>query len=534
MNFAKVVERFRYIPSLFSDNSLTKKASLNALASTLEYAANIIVSFIVTPFMVFGLGDYYYGAWQILQRLVGYISPASGRPTQALKFALAKEQNSTDYELKRSFVGSTITVFALFLPVMTFFGSLLSWFVPYWIKTPVNYIWGVRVACALLVINLIITTLREIPHSALEGENKGYKRMGLSTFLVFIGGGFNWLALYFKMGIIGVASSTLLTSVITGIFFLQVVRTYAPWFGFVKPSKQSVRAFLGLSWWFLAWNLIMNLMMASDVVVLGLLNSVESVTNYSLSKYAPETAISIVAIMVFGVLPGLGGIIGSGDLERAAKVRGEIMSLTWMVVTVLGTCVLVWNRTFISLWVGAKHFVGSFPDLLIVVVVLQFVLIRTDANVIDLTLKLNRKVILGAISVTVSLLAACFFVYFLRLGIIGVSLGIMLGRLILTVTYPNLIGRMLKTQPSSQIKAILRPALVTTFLFLSAFGIEGILPTQDWRSLSGWILFLLFAGISFCIVLVITFKGGLSTKQQQNTIRRLRSVFSISSEQKVG
>ena len=129
MNLLKVADRIRFIPKLFSDTSLTQKASLNALASALDYAANIIVGFVVTPFMVTGLGDYYYGAWQILQRLVGYLSPASGRPTQALKFALAKEQNSTDFELKRSFVGSTLVVSALFLPVMAMLGGLLAWFV---------------------------------------------------------------------------------------------------------------------------------------------------------------------------------------------------------------------------------------------------------------------------------------------------------------------------------------------------------------------------------------------------------------------
>jgi O-antigen/teichoic acid export membrane protein len=530
MNLSKVAKRFRYIPKLFSDQSLTKKASLNALASVLDYAANIIVAFVVTPFMVTGLGDYYYGAWQILQRLVGYITPASGRPTQVLKFALAKEQYSTDFELKRTFVGSTLVVFALFIPVMTMLGGVLSWFVPYWIKTPAEYVWNVRFACALLVMNLIASTLRELPHSALEGENKGYKRMGLSTFLVFIGGALVWTALYFKTGIMGVAGATLLSTTISAIFFLQVVRAYAPWFGAKKPSKQSVREFLGMSWWFLAWNLIMNLMMASDVVVLGLLNSVESVTNYSLSKYAPETAITAVAIMVFGILPGLGGIIGTGDLERAAKVRGEIISLTWLVVTVLGTSVLLWNRTFISLWVGASHFVGPLPELLIVVVVLQFVLIRTDANVIDLTLRLNRKVILGAISVALSLLAASILVYFFNMGIIGVSLGILLGRLMLTIAYPNLIGRMLKLKPSSQIKAILQPALVTTVLFLSALGIDRVLPTENWHSLRGWIAFLFSAAVTFFIVLALTFMGGLSKKQQQNIMHRIRAVLSISTQ----
>jgi O-antigen/teichoic acid export membrane protein len=529
MRQTKVAAGFRFIPKLFSDDNLTQKASLNALASILDYAANIIVAFVVTPFLVRGLGDYYYGAWQILLRLVGYISPASGRPTQVLKFALAKEQHSSDFDLKRSFVASTLVVFMLFLPIMAMLGGLLAWFVPFWIKTPGEYVWNVRIACALLVGNLIAATLREIPHSALEGENKGYKRMGLSTFLIFVGGGITWIALYFQTGIIGVAVATLLSTTISGLFFLQIVRSYAPWFGVSKPSKQSVQEFLGLSWWFLAWNLIMNLMLASDVVVLGLLNSVESVTDYSLSKYAPETAITAVAIMVFGVLPGLGGIIGTGDLERAAKVRGEIMSLTWLVVTVLGTGVILWNRTFIGLWVGADHFVGAFPNLLIVLVVLQFVLIRTDANVIDLTLRLNRKVILGAISVSISLLAASILVYFFKMGIIGVSLGIMLGRLVLTIAYPKLIGRMLNIKPSSQIQAIFRPALVTTFLFLTAFMIEGLLPTHRWQSLHGWITFVFTAGVTACALFGLAFFGGLSSRQQQNILRRARAVLAISS-----
>jgi O-antigen/teichoic acid export membrane protein len=276
----------------------------------------------------------------------------------------------------------------------------------------------------------------------------------------------------------------------------------------------------------------MNLMMASDVVILGLLVSVESVTNYSLSKYAPETAITAVAIMVFGILPGLGGIIGTGDFERAAKVRGEIMALTWLVVTVLGTGVILWNRTFISLWVGANHYVGAFPNLLIVLVVLQFVLIRTDANVIDLTLRLNRKVILGAISIIISLLAASILVYFFKMGIIGVSLGILLGRLILTIAYPNLIGRMLKIRPSSQIRAIIRPALATTFLFLTAFIVESFLPTDHWQSLRGWITFVFSAGVTACAVFGLAFVGGLSHKQQQKILYRVRAVLAISSGNK--
>lgn len=510
---------------MLSDGNLSKKASLNALASALDYGANIIVAFLVTPIIVTGLGDYYYGAWQILRGLIGYIAPASGRPAQALKFTLAKEQYSSDIELKRKYIGSTLVVFAIFLPLMTVLGAILTWFIPYWIKTPPVYVWGVRVACAILVVNLIVDTIATVPRSVLQGENKGYKRMGLSTLLIFLGGGLTWLALYLDTGIIGLACATLLTTIIQGLFFLQVMHTYSPWFGVAKPTKEEVRSFLGLSWWFMAWNMVNTMMMASDVVVLGLLNSVESVTNYTLSKYAPETGISIIAMMVFGILPGLGGIIGSGDLAKATKIRGEIMAFTWLVVTVLGTGILLWNQIFLQMWVGPNHYVGNLQNLLIMIVVIQFVFIRNDANVIDLTLRLNQKVILGAISVGVSIGVASFLVYYLKMGIVGVCIGIIIGRLILSVAYPNLIGKFLKIQLSSQFKAIIRPILVTIVLFLAAIGLETILPNSGWHSLGGWLKFLIGAGLTALICLPLAFFFGLTGGQRKIIFRRVQAVI---------
>jgi len=203
-----------------------------------------------------------------------------------------------------------------------------------------------------------------------------------------------------------------------------------------------------------------------------------------------------------------------------------------LVTTVLGASVLLWNRTFISLWIGPEHFVGALANLLIVVVTLQFVLIRTDANVIDLTLRLNKKVILGALSVALSLMIASALVYFFHMGIVGVCIGILFGRLILSVEYPVLVGRMLKIPGSSQMKAILRPGVVTLILFLAAAALDSLLPTAGWHSLSGWITFVLSAGVTFCVFLALAFFGGLSRKQQQTALHRVLTVMGTSSENK--
>jgi O-antigen/teichoic acid export membrane protein len=530
MSVLKPIAINRIFSRLFSDENLTKKALLNAVASGLDYGSRLVVGFLVQPIMVIGLGDYYYGIWQILLRVIGYITPAGGRPAQALKMTLANQQLTASEEEKRRYVGSSIIVWVIFLPIMAILGGLLTWYLPYWIKSPAQYYWTIRLTSAVLVLNLIVSNIASVPESALEGENLGYKRMGLSAFLVFVGGGLTWLAVWLRMGIVGVGVGTVIVTLLTGVFFLWVMNDYAPWFGSARPSFKSVIQFLNLSWWFMAWNLIMNLMTASDVVILGVMLSVQTVTDYTLSKYVPETLINIVAIMAFGIAPGLGGIIGTGNYEKAIKIRGEIMALTWLIITGFGTVVLLWNRSFIGLWVGSQHFIGSLPDLLIVIVVMQFILIRNDGNVIDLSLKLKQKVIIGAISVVLSLGIAVVFIKWLNLGIVGICLGLIAGRLILSAGYPILVGRLLGITFFAQIKSIVRPALVSAIFFILATVGDSYLLRLAFHGLKGWIFLAISVSISTLGTFIFAFYLGLTSKQRNNIFQRLRIVLKFGVE----
>lgn len=511
-------KRVKNLSRWLSDESLTRKAFLNVFASIFDYGARLIVSFVLNPLLVAGLGNYGYGAWRILERLIGSISPASGRPTQALQWTIANQQASADHQEKRRQVASALIIGLLFLPLLVLLGGVLAWFAPFWLDAPVEFSRSVRLAAALLVANLIMVSLVNVPRSVLQGENLGYKRMGLSTFLVFLGGGLTALALYFEMGIIGVAAAALATTLLTGALFLQVVRVYVPWFGVAMPSFTATRQFLGLSWWFLGWNLVMKLMLASDVVVLGIFNSVESVTAYSLTKYTPEVLVSLVAMVVFGVTPGLGGIVGSGKVHKAAQVRTEIMLLTWLIGTALGATALLWNGVFVPLWVGKDSYAGALPTLLITVMMLQFGFIRNDASIIDLTLDLRHKVLLGLLSAALSLALAVVFLRVFDLGIVGLCSGFILGRLILSLGYPWLVGHFLETSLASQFRGVLRPALVTAVLF----GLTSWLSSS--LSVNTWLGLILLGGATLAVMLPLVFYAGLSNNQRSWLVQRVRQL----------
>jgi O-antigen/teichoic acid export membrane protein len=541
-----------------SPKSRSKKASLNTFTSILDYAVRVGVEFVTTPLLLAGLGTYLFGLWRILWRLNGYMDAAGGRSAQALKWIVAQNQLLPNYDEKRRYIGGTIVVWLLFLPLLLLLGGLLIWLAPVLLKVPDEYLWVTQLTIGIIALNVIATGLVDIPKAVLQGENLGYKRIGLSTFLVLIGGVLMLLAMYFELGLAGVASATLITTLLTGIMFLRVVGSHVSWFGIAKPDRETVRWLTGLSGWFVVWKVVSQLMLAGDIVILGIFDSVELVSTYTFTKYVPETLIKLITIVVFGVSPGLGGIIGLGDMAKASDVRNEIMSFTWLLLTVAGAVILLWNGVFVQLWVGSNVYAGVLPTLLVIMLVAQITLIRNDANIIDLTLNIRTKAILGVISELLALSLAALLVKHYHLGILGVCAGCIAGRSVISVAYPLVVSRYLGISFYSQLKSLLRPIFFTSILFTAilaginyedffifeklsmyfGFTDESIIKLDKlsawlnlnfnsptiFKTLNTWPGLVLGATVTTFMMLVMAFYGGLSGIQRGRLLKRVREI----------
>jgi O-antigen/teichoic acid export membrane protein len=512
----------RVTSKIFTDGSLTKKASLNAVASAVDQSARTITNLVITPFLVTRLGDSVFGIWKVLQGLIVQASPASGRPGEALKWTVAHHHESIDYEEKRRQVGNAVAVWLLFLPFLVLVGGVLAWFSPEWLGAPSGSYGIVRTAAALLVVDLIVTGLTLLPQSVLLGENLGYKRLGLSTSLVFIARTLIAIAVYLGTGIVGMAVATVATTVLSGALYLYIARTQVSWFGIAKPpSWAAVRGFAGLSWWFLLWNLIMQMMRAGDLVVLGIAGSPALVTTYALARFVPQAITVAAAMVIIAIMPGLGGLIGAGHLERAVRIRNEAISLIWLMMTVSGATVLMWGESFLRVWVGQRYYPGTAPMLMIMLMVLQLALIRTDSNIIDLTLNLRWKVLLGGLSTALSMGLAWLLLGVHRMGIIGLALGFIMGRVILTVGYPWMIARLLGISLHNQIKGVVRPGLTTAalFAFSSAFGT--VVHAESWVAL------FVLAVVSAGAIAILALFAGLSVGPRQRIWDRALKVLRL-------
>ena len=145
--------------------SLTGRASLNAVASGLDYGVRAIVELIVSPLLVAGLGAQMFGAWRVLWQWSGYVWGASGRSAQALQYAIANRQWTATPLEKRRLVGCAIVVWLCFLPLMLLAGALGVWLGPAILDVPSDQVAQFRVAAAILAVDAMVLTLTTLPRS---------------------------------------------------------------------------------------------------------------------------------------------------------------------------------------------------------------------------------------------------------------------------------------------------------------------------------------------------------------------------------
>src|ERR1051325_9558400 len=469
--------------------ALTRRASLTAVASLLDYSVKAGVQLVITPILVTTLGRSLYGIWEMLGRMIGYMAATDGRASEALRLVISQNQTADVVEKRRS-IGAALVVWMLMLPLVALVGGGLAWLAP-----PLTH-----------------------PPEVLRGMNLGYKRMGLQSATSVVVGGIAVWAVKADFGLPGLGSSWIARDFIVGAVYWLLVRRYLPWFHVAKPTKEAVKGLLSMSVWLAVGDLVSKLLLASDVLVLGWVVSPVAVTTYVLTSYSARIGLGVFVFTAGAAMPGFGGVLGQKQFAKAVQLRRELRTLTWLFTTIVGATVLVWNPSFLHLWVGSKNYAGPVVNLLIVLVISQTAFIRTDSYIIDAALRPRGRVIIGAVTVVATLTLGILFTHLF--GILGLCLGMFLGRSIQSIGYPLIVRNCLQNPPKDAAArwAAWRMTFVTALLFVAA-----MLAGTHVR-VSRWYLWAAAVAVTVPLVAVVALFVGATPDTRRMLIRRIRGM----------
>ncbi|AOH84265.1 hypothetical protein AWL63_10060 [Sphingomonas panacis] len=467
---------------------------LNALALYLNFVVLAVVGLVINPFLVRFLGVDAFGIWKACLRILDLTSVADGRATQALKWIVAREEGSDDHARKQRDIGAAMVIWAIWLPFLLVAIGLTIWSLPSLINglSPQNILLA-RLTAALLGLNVLLTALLGVPDAVLAGTNQGYRSYSMTTvFLVCSNLGMVWAA-YSGFGIIGLGVATLTGSVLNGSVMWVLARRYVSWWGIKRPHWSDVRRVLGFSNWTLVWSLVQMAMLSSDVLLIGYLRGPGDVGRYTFCSYVAQFALSICLMTGSAVMPRIGNMIGRNDVDAARGLHARAREVLLLILAASACGLLLCNRGFVTKWVGATFYLGDSVNFGMVAVMVQLSLIRFDAQIQDVSLNITRKVVWGLVTLILSLALAALF-YWLTASLVGIFIGLIVGRLPLNIVLPRYVAALI---PSDG-----RYWLELAGLF-GAMGLAFAL-SQIWHP-QGWIGLLIAGAVAVAISLAISY-----------------------------
>ncbi len=415
---------------------------LNAVANYLNFVVFALLGLLINPLLVSYLGAATFGLWKICLRVLDFATATDGRATQALKWVVAFRTSDGEIDRKKREVGASIAIWAMWLPILLAVIAVLIYSLPMAISgiTP-HEAAIVRWAGAILGANIVLSALFGIPDAVLVGENQGYRSTVITTVFLVASNCAMVIAAWLHCHLTVLAIIVLTSAGLNGLFTWMVARKKIAWWGVHMPSWFDIKQLFGFSSWTMLGTLVQTLLLSSELLLFSVLGGAVAVTNFTFTSYAVQFALSICLMTGSAIAPRLGALVGASRLLEAGILVTQTREVVLAIVAVSGSAILLFNGEFVSLWGGPQRYLGGTVNALMVAVFFQLALIRCDSQIQDVGLKIREKVLMGLFA---SLLSIVFgwVAYRYIAGFVGMYCGILLGRLIASISFPILIGKM--------------------------------------------------------------------------------------------
>ena len=162
------------------------------------------------------------------------------------------------------------------------------------------------------------------------------------------------------------------------------------------------------------------------------------------------------------------------------------------------------NKDFVGLWMGDSYYLGPYSNILIVFTMVFLVLARIEGQIQDLSLSIKNKVITGILVSTISIAFGFVGFYFLE-NIEGIMLGILIGRIIMYISFSHMTNQFTKLKPNYF------KYFCAIFILTMLFQLREFIPTVN-----SWFSLMLKLLIISLIILPVYFLIMLSKSTKKN------------------
>lgn len=498
---------------------------VNMLANIVSYSASIVISFILTPFLINALGKETYSFFPIANTIVSYMSVlANAMNAMASRFVAINIVKNDEMEANKYFSSATIAniLMALILVVPM---TIIVVFMDKFMEIPINSIAAIKGLFSLVFASTLVSIITSVLGIATFAKNRIDLRslrelitsvLRLVLFFVFYK--------FLKPSIIYVGLVALIVAVVNAIFQYNYTKILLPE---IKWSKEYVsvnhtKELLTSSCWS-AINSLGNIMLVGmSLIFSNIIYGASEAGVYSIVNTVPQFINGVISMLIGVFYPVITYKYAKGDktglineIQNTQKIVGTIGCAVLSVFSALST-------EFFILWVPGEN--AQYLSLLSFVVVIPHFIISCMWTLTNVNVVMNKVRIPALITLfcgCANIICVCFVGYFFETELIILPI---ISSLLQVVWIGFLIPQYVSK--NLQIKWFTFYPTLIKALILSCIIMCGILKVKQYFILNSWIKLLIFGGACGIVALLILSFSMFGITICNGFFRELKKIFS--------
>ena len=471
-----------------------RQLTINMAANIVSYSANIIISFILTPFLINTLGKETYGFYPIANQIVSYLSILTTALNAMASRFVTVELVRGDHKKANGYYASALAANLIMSVILLVPMVLIVVFMDRFMDIPINAVAAVKSLFALVFASALVNVTAAIFGIATFAKN----RIDLRSFRELVTAALR-LGLYFLFykfmtpSIVYVGIVTLVVAVVNILFQMGYTRALMPEIRVTLrgANRKNTMEMLTSG----GWNVINSfgnmLLTSTSMILANMFYGAAASGAYSIVQTVPQFINGIICMLVGVFYPVITYRYAENDTPGLVREVRKAQSMVGLFGCAVVSVFSALAAEFFTLWTPGED--ASYLALLSFLTILPHFIIScmwtlTNVNVVMNKVKVAALVTLGCGVVNI---AAAFLCYrftdwgLLTLPVISSGLQILWVGLFM----PLYVARCLRVRWTTFFPPVLKAAAV------SAVVMGAILWVKPFFALTTWPRFILFGGL---------------------------------------
>jgi O-antigen/teichoic acid export membrane protein len=447
---------------------------------------SVLVAFWMTPFVLRHLGDSSYGIWALVLQLTGYMGVVDVGLRSALIRFVSRFKAQGDDEALNRLLNSTITLYALMVPVCFLVAAILAIFVLPRMHIPpgmlrVSQI-TVFVSAGCVACDFVFAT----SHACLVGLSRWVSINSVWISVLLLRTALTIAFLKLGFGLLTLALIQLSVTFLGYSAEVGILRELLPKFKlkWQMPQLLHMRPIMTHGWYSFLLSLANRINYQVDSVVIALFLPISQVTFYVIGLRLIESLRDLLNSMAMIVAPLVSSFDAVGETHRVATTLIQATRYS-LIVGFLGVGVLLGlGADFIRLWMGPR-FAGP-SGIVLTILVLGVFVSCSEFTASHMLIGLSKHKLNVSYTIAESALNLAFSLVLVReYGIFGVAAGTAIANFIIRgLFYPHAFLKAFGVSWHEYLSQSVLPILPPAVSFLAGISIyKHFLPIRNYPDL---------------------------------------------------